>query len=264
MLGIRDALAAATPTWFTDHGVQVLPLKDAIVPKAVRSWMLMLLGAVGVVLLVACANVANLLLARASGRGRELGVRAAMGATRWRLVRGLVVESVILALMGTAGGVLLAFWGVDLLRVTLPANLPRVWAIAVDLRVIAIAAAVAIATGVLCGLVPALQLSRADVSGALRASSRGSTAGRGRQRARTAFLVAEVALAAVLLVGAGIFTSSFFRLVRTDLGFQSDRLLSISVQPSAADAGPSVTGRTTACTVGAARCARPRAVAPGC
>ena len=231
MLGIRNALAAATPAWFTDMGIQVLPLKDAIVPKAVRSWMMMLLVAVGAVLLVACANVANLLLARASGRGRELGVRAAMGATRWRLIRGLIVESVLLALMGTAGGVVLAYWGVDLLRVTLPATLPRVWAIAVDLRVIAIAGAVAIATGILCGLVPALQMSRADVSGVLRASSRGSTAGRGRQRLRTAFLVAEVALAAVLLVGAGIFTSSFVRLVRTDLGFTSDRVLSVSVQP---------------------------------
>jgi predicted permease len=142
-----------------------------------------------------------------------------------------VVESVILALIGTAGGVLLAYWGVDLLRVLLPANLPRVWAIAVDVRVIAIAAAVAVATGIVCGLVPALQMSRADVSNSLRTSSRSATGGRGRQRARTAFLVVEVALAAVLLVGAGIFTSSFLRLVNTDLGFQSEGRLSVSVQP---------------------------------
>ena len=232
MVSIRDALAAATPAWFRDRGVQVVPLKDVVVPASVRSWMLMLLGAVGAVLLVACANVANLLLARTANRGRELGVRAAMGATRWRLVRGLVVESLILALLGTAGGVLLAYWGVDLLRVILPANLPRVWAIAVDLRVIGIAAAVAVATGIVCGLVPALQMSRADASGALRGSARGATGGRARQRARTAFLVAEVALASVLLVGAGIFTASFLRLVRTDLGFETERRISMSVQPA--------------------------------
>jgi putative ABC transport system permease protein len=231
MLTIRNTLAAATPAWFVDRGVEVLPLKDVVVPKQIRSWMLMLLAAVAAVLLVACANVANLLLVRASNRGRELGVRAAMGATRWRLVRGLVVESVILASIGTTGGVLLAYWGVDLLRVTLPANLPRVWAIAVDVRVIAIAGAVAIATGILCGMVPALQMSRADVSAALRASSRASTPGRSRQRARAAFLVVEVALAAVLLIGAGIFTASFVRLVRTDLGFGSEHRLSVSVQP---------------------------------
>ena len=161
---------------------QVLPLKDVVVPAQVRSWMLMLLGAVGVVLLVACANVANLLLARTSDRGRELGVRAALGATRWRLVRGLVVESVILALIGTAGGVLLAYWGVDLLRVILPANLPRVWAIAVDLACHRRSPPpVAIATGDHLRPVPALQMSRADVSGALRASS-----ARRDGRARTA------------------------------------------------------------------------------
>jgi len=231
MATIRDALAAETPRWFTDRGVQVLRLKDVIVPARVRSWMLMLLAAVGGVLLVACANMTNLMLARATGRGRELGVRTAMGATRWRLVRALVVESVLLALLGTAAGVLLAYWSVDLLRVTLPANLPRVWAIAVDLRVTGIAALVAVAAGVLCGLLPALQMSKADVSAALRGSSRTSTAGGGAQRARAVFLVAEVALAAVLLVGAGIFGSSFLRLVQTDMGFRSDRLLSISVEP---------------------------------
>ncbi len=231
MVTIRNAMAAITPSWFSDRGVDVIPLKEIVVPKPVRSWMLMLLVAVVVVLLVACANVANLLLVRASGRSRELRVRAALGATRWRLVRGFIVESVILTGLGTACGVLLGYLAVDLLRVTLPADLPRVWAITVDLRVVTIAAAVALTAGVLCGMIPALQMARADLEGSLRASSRGSTVGRGRQRARSVFLIVEVALAAMLLVGAGIFTSSFIRIVRTDLGFQSDRRLFVPVSP---------------------------------
>ena len=229
MTQIRDALAIEHPRWFHDQGILVRPLKDATVPATVRSWMLMLLAAVGGVLLAACANVANLLLARASGRGREIGVRAAMGATRAQLVRGMIVESVLLALAGTAGGLVVAYWGVDFLRATLPANLPRVWAIAVDLRVVGVAGLAALVTGVLCGLLPALQMSRPDVAAALRGSTRSATASAARQRARTAFLVAEVALAAVLLVGAGMFVSSFVRLVNTDLGFDSERLMSVTV-----------------------------------
>ena len=230
MTRILDNLAAETPAWFEDRGIVVRSLKESIVPPAVRSWMLMLLSAVAVVLVVACAHVANLLLARAQARRRELGVRAAMGATRWRLVRGVVMEGILLASLGTAGGLVLAYWGVDLLRATLPATLPRVWAVAVDLRVVGVAAAVAIATGVICALVPALQMSRADVAAVLQSSGRTSTSSRARHRTRTTLLVAEVALAAMLLVGAGIFASSFIRLVRTDMGFEPGRLLSVQVQ----------------------------------
>jgi putative ABC transport system permease protein len=230
MTRIRDGLAAETPAWFADRGIVVRSLKESIVPPSIRSWMLMLLSAVALVLVIACANVANLLLARAQARRRELGVRAAMGATRWRLVRSVVLEGILLAVVGTAGGLVLAYWTVDLLRGTLPASLPRVWAIAVDLRVIGVASAVAIATGVLCALVPAVQMSRTDVAAALQGSGRTSTATRTRQRTRSMLLVAEVALAAMLLVGAGIFASSFIRLVWTDLGFDPDRLLSVQVQ----------------------------------
>ena len=231
MVQIRDALALEHPRWFADRGVIVRPIKDSVVPASARSWMLLLLAAVAGVFLVACANVANLLLARASARTREIGVRAAMGATRGQIVRGMMVESIVLALAGAAGGLMLAYWGVDILRATLPASLPRVWTIEVDLRVIAIATLAAVATGAVCGLVPAVQMSRTDVSSALRSSGRSATAAGHTQRLRSAFLITEVALATALLVGAGIFASSFIRLVNVDMGFDSTNVLSVPVSP---------------------------------
>jgi predicted permease len=231
MTQIRDALAAETPKWFADRGIMVRPIKDSIVSSTVRAWMLMLLGAVAVVFLVACANLANLLLARSASRQREIGVRAAMGATRWQIVRGLIVESVLLALAGAAGGIALGFWGVDILRATLPAAIPRVWTIAVDLRVAIVAALTAVATGFACGLLPALQLSRTDVSNALRIGGRSATASGSRQTIRTTFLAAEVALATILLVGAGMFGASFWRVITTELGFSSDGVLHVDVMP---------------------------------
>jgi putative ABC transport system permease protein len=231
MQQIRDALAADHPRWFTDHGTLVRPIKDSIVTPSAQSWMMMLLGAVSVVFLVACANLANLLLARTATRSREIGVRTAMGATRSRIVRALIVESVVLALAGAAGGMVLAFWGVEVLRATLPANLSRVSDIAVDLRVVAVATLVALGTGVVCGLLPALQLSRADAAVALRAAGQSATAAAGPQRVRSLFLAVEVAFAAILLVGAGIFASSFVRLVNRDLGFSPVGVLSVGVNP---------------------------------
>ncbi|HJR59963.1 MAG TPA: ABC transporter permease [Vicinamibacterales bacterium] len=237
MQQIRNVLAVDHPGWFVDRGVIVRPIKDSIVTKSAQSWMLMLLGAVTAVFLVACANVANLLLARAVGRSHEIGVRAAIGATRGQIIRVLLVESVVLALAGAAGGLLLAFWGVDVLRATLPANLSRVSTIAVDLRVAGVATLVALSTGVLCGLLPALQMSRTDAASVLRSGGRSATTGTGRQRIRTVFLATEVALAAILLVGAGLFASSFLRLVRTDLGFSSERVLSVIVSPKLPTSG---------------------------
>jgi putative ABC transport system permease protein len=231
MQQIRDVLAADHPGWFADRGVVVGPIKDSIVTKSGQAWMLMLLGAVTVVFLVACANVANLLLARAVGRQREIGVRAAMGASRGQIMRILIVESVALALAGAAGGLVLAFWGVDVLRATLPANLSRVSSITVDLRVAGVAALAAVTTGALCGLLPAVQMARTDAAAVLRSGGRSATEGGSRQRIRFVFLATEVALAAILLVGAGVFASSFLRLIRTDLGFSSERVLSVVVSP---------------------------------
>ena len=225
---ITDALAAAYPAWFKDAGsIGVVPLRDAIV-GGVRSWMMLLLAAVALVLLIACVNVANLMLARATSRERELAVRAALGGTRWQLARGLLVESLMLSAIGTAGGVLLAKWGVAILKASMPGGVPRVGSVAVDLRVLAVAALAATVTGVLFGLAPAIQGSRTDVTQSLRDGGRSATAGIGRQRARGGLVIAEVTLAVLLLVGAGLFISSFMRFTSVDLGIDMKNVFTIS------------------------------------
>jgi putative ABC transport system permease protein len=227
---VAAALTAANPEWNKGSLIGVRPLRDHIVGGRTRSWMLMLLTAVGIVLLIACANLANLMLARASAREREIGVRAALGAGRWRLVRQMLVESLVLAAAGTAIAVLLAFWFVQVLRNAMPDGVARVSAIALDLRVLAAAAAVALVTGILFGLFPALQLSKPDLTRALKDGARGTT-GAGRQRLRNALVVAEVALAVVLLVGAALFISSFAALMRIDPGFDPANVLTVQVYP---------------------------------
>jgi putative ABC transport system permease protein len=228
---IMKGLAGQYPVWFRDMGLVVPTLKAAIVGGALQSWLLMLLGAVACVLLIASVNVANLLLARATVRSREIGIRAALGATRWQLARGLLVESLILALAGTVLGVVVAYWGVDVLRTSLPAGIPRAGLIAVNVRVLAVAALAAVATGVAFGLVPALQGSRVNLIGTLRDGGRAGTASAGRQRLRAALVIAEVSLAVVLLVGAGLFIASFARLMRIDIGLDYHQVLTVGVYP---------------------------------
>jgi len=227
---VARAIQQANPVWNKDNLIGVRPLRDHLVGTRTRSWMLMLLGAVGIVLLIACANVANLLLARATAREREIGIRAALGAGRWRLVRQLLVESLVLSVTGTAFAFVLAVWGVRVLKSAMPESLPRVSAIGVDWRVLAAASILAIATGILFGIVPALQLSKPDLTNALKDGARG-TAGAGRQRLRSGLVVAEVALAVVLLVGASLFIGSFVALMRIDLGFKPDHVLTVSLSP---------------------------------
>jgi putative ABC transport system permease protein len=227
---IALALQKAHPVWNKDNNIGVRPLHDHLVGARVKSWMLMLLGAVGLVLLIACANVANLLLARATTREREVGIRAALGAGRWRLVRQLLVESLVLSVLGTIVAIVLAWWGVQVLRTAMPEGVPRVAAIAVDLRVLSAAALLSIVTGMLFGIVPALQLSRPDLTTALKDGSR-SSAGRGRQHLRSALVVAEVALAVVLLVGAALFIGSFVTLMRINPGFDPDNVLTAQISP---------------------------------
>jgi putative ABC transport system permease protein len=220
------------PEWSPGRRARVISLHERLVGR-VRGWMLMLLAAVGLVLLIACANVANLMLARATVRARETAVRAALGASRWRLIRGLLVESLVLAVAGAAGGILLAWAGVHLLTAWLPPNLPRLASIGLDLRVVGAACAAAIATGLLFGAVPALQVSRPDLTSALKDSGRSSTAGGRRQFLRHALVVAEVSLAVILLVGAGLFIGSFASLMRIDPGFdyRGVLVLDVSVPP---------------------------------
>jgi putative ABC transport system permease protein len=153
---IAAALETANPQWNKDSRIGVRPLIDHIVGSSTKSWMLMLLGSVGIVLLIACANVANLLLARATARERDIGIRAALGASRTRLVRQLMIESLLLSILGTAGAIVIGWWAVEILRNAMPDSLPRVTAIALNLRVLAAAAGLSLMTAVLFGAVPAL------------------------------------------------------------------------------------------------------------
>jgi putative ABC transport system permease protein len=230
---VAAAIEQANPVWNEGHKVGVRPLHDHVVGASTKSWLLMLLGAVAIVLLIACANVANLMLARASAREREVAVRAALGAGRWRLLRQLMVESLVLSIAGTVLATGLAWWAVQILRSAMPEGVPRVTAIALDLRVLVAAAGLSLATGLLFGIVPALQLSKPDLTTSLKDGTRGASAGRGPQRMRGALIVAEVALAVVLLVGAALFIGSFIALMRIDPGFNPERVLTARVSPRA-------------------------------
>ena len=227
---VAAALEQANPVWNKGNGVGVRSLVDHMVGARIKSWMLMLLAAVGIVLLIACANVASLLLARASARERDLAVRAALGAGRWQLVRQLMIESLVLSAAGTAGAILLGTWGVQLLRGAMPESLPRVTTIALDFRVLSAAAGLAVVTGLLFGIVPALKLSKPDLSTGLKEGSRSGTRP-SRQRLRSALVVAEVALAVVLLVGAALFIGSFISVIRIEPGFSPDHILTAQVSP---------------------------------
>ena len=236
---IAAALEAAHPVWNKDSRIGVRPLRDHLVGANTRSWMLMLLGAVAIVLVIACANVANLLLARASTREREVGIRAALGAARWRLIRQLMVESLVLSVAGTVLAIVLAWWAVQVLKSSMPEGVPRITEISLDLRVLAAAAGLSLLTGLVFGIVPALQLSKPDLTNALKEGARGSVGGV-RQRLRSALVVAEVALAVVLLVGAALFIGSFITLMRIDPGFNPEGVLTVQVSPRFVPGRPQV------------------------
>lgn len=227
---ITDGLAEQYPEWFDESEVKVRSLHESLVGW-VRSWMLMLLGAVGFVLLIACVNVANLMLARGAVRSREIHIRAALGASRWRIARSLLAESLLLSSMGTACGLVVAWWGVAALRSVLPQNLPRIASVGIDWRVLGAAALAALLTGLFFGLFPALRFSRPNLVNALYEGGRGS-AGSSRQWLRSTLVVAEVALAAMLLVGAGLLASSFVRLIRIDIGLDYRNVLTVGVYPT--------------------------------
>ena len=208
--------------------VLVIPLYTEVV-GATKPMLLVLLGAVGIVLLIACANAANLLLARASARQREIAVRLAMGAPRSRVVRQLLTESLLISFTGGALGLALAFGGVKALVSLLPADFPRAHDIHVSAPVFGFTFLVSLVTGILFGLAPAVQASRTDPKEGLQKGARGTTAGRRQNALRSALVVAEVSLACVLLVGAGLMLRSFLNLVHLDPGFRQEHVLTAGV-----------------------------------
>ncbi|HEX8137501.1 MAG TPA: ABC transporter permease, partial [Pyrinomonadaceae bacterium] len=230
MTTIAARLSAQYPQSNSGWGTRVLSLQESLTGD-MRSVLLILFGAVGFVLLIACANVANLLLARAAARHKEIAVRLALGATRGRIIRQLLVESLLLALVGGAGGLLFALWGVDALKSAIPEamNFPRLEEIGVDSQVFAFTLSVSVLTGILFGLLPGLQASRPDLQDALKETGRSAAGGLRLRRTHGLLVVSEVALALVLLVGAGLLLRSLFSLQRTDLGFDPRSLMTLSI-----------------------------------
>jgi predicted permease len=192
----------------------------------------LLLGAVTFVLLIGCANVANLLLASGAARQKEMAIRTALGASRWRVMRQLFTESTILALTGGAVGLLIAYWGLAAITKLLPADFPRLNEIHMDLRVLAFTFAASVLTGILFGLAPVLQVSRSDVQDSIRETGRGASGSLRQARFRQALIMVEVALSVVLLAGAGLLFRSFMRLQSVETGFMSEQVLTARLNPS--------------------------------
>ena len=192
----------------------------------------LLLGAVMFVLLIGCANVANLLLASAASREKEMAIRTALGASRWRVMRQLLTESTMLALAGGAVGLLVAFWGLGAITQLLPADFPRLNEISMDWRVLAFTFAASVLTGILFGLAPALQMSRADLNESIKEVGRGASASLRQKRFRQALIIVEVALSVVLLTGAGLLFRSFLHLQSVNTGFGAQQVLTARLSPS--------------------------------
>ena len=225
---LGQALVTAFPRENTDVGFTTFPLQEALVGD-LRPALLLLLGAVGFVLLIACANVANLLLARAVVRETELAVRTALGAGRGRLVRQLLTESIVLGAAGGFAGLLIAFWGSDMLVSLQPDGIPRLNEVAVDRNVVLFTAAVSLLTGIFFGAIPAAQMTRGGLATSLKEGGRGQMAARGSARMRGTLVVAEMALAVMLLAGAGLLIKSFGRLQSVNPGFRPEETLSFEL-----------------------------------
>lgn len=226
---IDEQLAKQYPADNKNRSSALIGLQQRIVGES-RNALLILFAAVSLVLLIACANFANLLLARGAERGREIVIRTALGAGRWRIVRQLLTESILIAILGGAIGVLFAWWGTNLLIALKPQNLPRLDEIGVDLRVFGFTLGVSLVTGLIFGLLPAWSASRAAVNTGLKEGGRSASSSRSQQRLRNAFVVGELAVALVLLVGAGLLVKTFWKLRNVEPGFNANHLLTMRVE----------------------------------
>ena len=224
LLAIAKRLEQQYPDSNTGWVSYAVPLHEEITGN-IRPALLVLLGAVAFLLLIACANVANLLLARASARQREIAVRAALGASRGRIIRQLLTENVLLSLAGGVAGLLLAFWGMQALLAISPGNIPRLSTIGIDIQVLVFTIAVSVVTGLLFGLAPAVIVSKLNLNDTLKEGGRSSAEGAGGRRVRNALAIAEIALSLVLLVGAGLLIRSFLRLQEVKPGFNPSNVL---------------------------------------
>ena len=225
---IAARIAEEYPDFNGYWGANVVSVRDQI-SGDLRPALLILFGAVGFVLLIACANVSSLLLARAATREREIAVRTAIGASRWRIARQLLTESVLLALIGGVIGMALAIWGTNLLLAASPENLLDLHSIPIDWRVLAFAGGSTLLAGLLFGMLPSYISAHSGISETLKEGGRGSSAGRQLSLARGAFVVAQISLALVLLAGSGLLIRSFVRLVGVDPGFDASHLLTFKV-----------------------------------
>jgi putative ABC transport system permease protein len=229
LASIAAQLAQEHPQSNSNLGALVVGLREALLGR-VQGALLILFGAVGCLLLIACANVANLMLVRGTERAREFAIRAALGAGRARLIRQLLIENFIVALLGGIVGVLLSSWLIDVIVAFSPGDLPRLNQISVNGAVLLFAFGASSLTALVFGFAPALQMTRPDVQEALKEEGRSATVGRARRRFRGALIVTEVALALVLLVGAGLLGRSFAAIMRVDPGFRTERALALEIQ----------------------------------
>jgi putative ABC transport system permease protein len=230
MDGVGAQIEAQYPASNKGWGVNIEPFADTIVGTQLRRSVWIMMAAVGMVLLIGCANLANLMMARAASREREVAVRASLGASRWRLIRQFLTESVLLSVCGGALGIVVGYAVMELLRFALPPySLPREVNVTMDSRVLAFAMAVSVLTGILFGLAPAIQAARPQLAASMKEGGRGSTIGGARRRIRSALVVVEVALAFVLLTGAGLLLRSFQAMMRVETGFDTTNVISMGL-----------------------------------